>query len=199
MHSHPCTDPQGRRGAPSPSLSVSSNLGDDVPHPSKSSNNLPGSHGSIGRSQGSISHSQENVSHQGSISHSNLQHSPRNTAMTGHLPTISPTISINESQQAVVRECLATLEGGFVNSGVHLNADHVLPYVETVTRTDDSIVEGEALLKDNGLYIVQEGLLDLCAADGRTVSHRLQVGDFFGELSTLFRVANSAVVNVVSR
>ena len=99
----------------------------------------------------------------------------------------------------MVQECLDTLEGGLVNSGVHLNANHVLPYVETVTRTDDSIVEGEALLKDNGLYIVQEGQLDLCAADGHTVSQRLQVGDFFGELSSLFRVPNSAVVNVVSR
>ncbi len=99
----------------------------------------------------------------------------------------------------MVCECLATIEAGLAYAGVHLSADKVLPYVETITRRDDSIVAGEALLKSNGIYIVQNGMLDMCAADGETVTQRLEAGEFFGELSVLFRVPSNRGVNVVSR
>lgn len=112
---------------------------------------------------------------------------------------ITPSLSINQDQQKMVRNCLAILEGGLLNSGVHFNADCALLRVEAISRTDENIVNGEPLLTDRGFYIIEEGQLDLCAADGQTVSHRLLAGDFFGELSSLFRVPTSAVVNMVTR
>ncbi len=107
--------------------------------------------------------------------------------------------SIDDEQKTMVQECLTTIEAGLVNSGVHLNAERVLPYVEVITRRDGTIVEGEALLKTSGIYIVQEGALYMCAADGETVTQRLETGDFFGELSVLFRVPSNRGVQVVSR
>lgn len=146
-----------------------------------------------------------------SMSHLSTQHS-RNAAHSSmkelredpfeREPSIglpSPAPSINEEQKTMVRDCLNKIEEGLVNSGVHLNVGRVLPFVETITRRDDTIIEGEALLKTNGIHIVQEGVLDLCAADGKTVTQRLELGDFFGELSVLFRVPSSREVHVVSR
>ncbi len=118
---------------------------------------------------------------------------------SGSVGRPSPVPSIDDEQKAMVRECLATIEAGLVNSGVHLNAERVLSYVETITRKDDTVGEGESLLKTSGIYIVQDGVLDMCAADGETVTQRLEAGDFFGELSVLFRVPSNRGVEVVSR
>ncbi len=112
---------------------------------------------------------------------------------------VSPSPSITDEQKTMVSECLATIETGLAYAGVHLNADKILPFVETITRRDDTIVEGEALLKTNGIYIVYDGVLDMCAADGETVTQRLEAGEFFGEISVLFRVPSNRGVNVVSR
>ena len=111
----------------------------------------------------------------------------------------SPTPSINDEQKALVRDCLSSLEKNLVNSGVRLNVDRVIPFVDVVTLKEENIANGEDILKSSGMYIVQNGVLDMCAADRSTVTQRLEAGDFFGELSTLFRVPSNREVQTISR
>lgn len=103
--------------------------------------------------------------------------------------------SISELQQRRVRHCLATLEG-LLEISFHI--DNILSDTQVV-----SLEENEEIIRQGteakGIYVVEEGQLEVLSPNGDTVLNRLLPDEFCGELSTLFEVSCTATVRAEHR
>ena len=106
-------------------------------------------------------------------------------------PSSGSLQSLDSVQVRKVQHCLTVLETSLELS---ISCEEILPYVEMLVLGASSEVlyhGGEA----KGIFVVNEGALEVLSPDGGTVLNRLLPGDFCGELSTLFRVPCSAAVH----
>ena len=96
----------------------------------------------------------------------------------------------SDEQQKKVRYCLATLESSLA---VTFQVDEILASVVVTTHR-----KGQRILSQGaearGIYVVDEGALEVLSPNGDVVLNRLPPGGFCGELSTLFGVRCSASV-----
>ena len=100
-------------------------------------------------------------------------------------------VSLSEGQQRKVRLCLNALESTL---GISFKMDTILSKTYTVAYgpQEKILTQGAA---GNGIFIVDEGVLEVFSPKGDTVLNRLLLGDFCGELSTLFAVPCSCSVH----
>lgn len=77
--------------------------------------------------------------------------------------------------------------------GIAIRLEHVVARVHLL-----SFKKGEYVLtrdvESKGIYIVDEGVLEVMSPEGETVLNRLLPGDFCGELSAVFEFSCTATV-----
>ena len=97
---------------------------------------------------------------------------------------------LSEAQQKKVRSCLDTLGSSL---SVTFKVDEILASVVVTTyRRGQTVLSRGA--QAQGIYVVDEEVLEVLSPEGDVVLNRLLPGDFCGELSTLFEVPCSAAV-----
>lgn len=131
--------------------------------------------------------------HDDESSLSSYSHPAATPSITDTSSFLEPSIS--ELQQRRVRHCLATLEG-FLQISFHV--DSILSDTQVVSfeQNEEVIRRGT---EAKGIYVVEEGHLEVLSPNGDTVLNRLLPGEFCGELSTLFEVFCTATVHAEHR
>ena len=131
--------------------------------------------------------------HDDESSLSSYSHPAATPSITDTSSFLEPSIS--ELQQRRVRHCLATLEG-FLQISFHV--DSILSDTQVVSfeQNEEVIRRGT---EARGIYVVEEGHLEVLSPNGDTVLNRLLPGEFCGELSTLFEVFCTATVHAEHR
>ena len=103
--------------------------------------------------------------------------------------------SISELQQRRVRHCLATLEG-LLQISFHVDSIFSDTQVVSFEQKEEVIRQGT---EARGIYVVDEGHLEVLSPNCDTVLNQLLPGEFCGELSTLFEVFCTATVRAEHR
>lgn len=99
-------------------------------------------------------------------------------------PSFQQAKELSSEQQKRVRECFWLIESVLA---IHFKLDSIVDQVQTV-EGNGGVIE---LCEDGqvkGIYIVDEGELEIVTNDGSVVVNSLKPGDFCGELAALFKV-----------
>ena len=85
---------------------------------------------------------------------------------------------------------------------MHFNDEGITSQVVVTTQEGVSEDDGGSMnggRYSGGIFILDEGSLEVSCPDEESVLYRLLPGDFFGELSTLFKVQYNSKVNFIGR
>ncbi|XP_065909196.1 uncharacterized protein [Dysidea avara] len=134
------------------------------------------------------------------VSRSNAAFSYDSTQFGSHVHMVDDMsfsgVVLNESQQRMVRICLGQLE---TDLGIALNCDKLINYVQVVVLDPGQTLLSPDHSQEEGLFIVEDGALEVCTIRKQEPIARLLQGDFCGELTVLFGGRFTAVVqNVIS-
>lgn len=98
----------------------------------------------------------------------------------------SESMELSTRQQGMLQECLWNMQSVL---GLHFDADAISDGVEVVSSGGGEELDLCENGKAKGIYIVESGELEIATGEGEgEIKDLLRPGDFFGELSALFRV-----------